>query len=121
MFCKNCGTEFSDDVKVCPSCGAQVEEVAQPAVQVEASVPAKLKMSGKALAGFIVALVGILLLPIPCGVVGVIFSALGLADALKKRARGLGFAIAGLAIGVFNIIYGIFSLFVAATLLAELL
>ena len=42
-------------------------------------------------------------------------------ETLKKERRGLGFAIAGLAIGVFNIIYGIYSIFVAATLLAELL
>ena len=62
---------------------------------------------GMAVAGFVVSLVGLLLLPALFGILGVIFSSIGLAKAIKNpdthKAKGL--AIAGLSISVIDIIW----------------
>lgn len=56
---------------------------------------------GKAIAGFILALVGLLILPIVFSTLGIIFSALG----LKSNRKGL--AIAGLIIGIAGLLFSV--------------
>ena len=53
-----------------------------------------------AIAGFVLALVGLLILPIILGPLGLIFSAVGIAK--KKR---FGLAIAGLVISIVDIVW----------------
>lgn len=56
-------------------------------------------------AGFVLSLVGVLVLPIVTGPLGVIFSCLGLKSKKKK-----GLAIAGLIIGIIDIVYAVIQL-----------
>jgi hypothetical protein len=67
------------------------------------------KTEALGLAGMIVSLAGLLILPIPCGIVGIIFSAISLSRFKKYpgKYKGKGFAIAGLAVGVVVLILGI--------------
>ena len=59
-----------------------------------------------AIAGFVLALVGLLILPIVFGPLGLIFSALGFKQGKKK-----GLAIAGLVISIFNCAWFVINLF----------
>lgn len=71
------------------------------------SAPPKTEALG--LAGMIVSLAGLIILPIPCGLVGIIFSAISLSRFKKYpgKYKGKGFAIAGLAVGIVVLILGI--------------
>lgn len=67
------------------------------------------KVQGLGLAGFITSLAGLLILAVPCGLVGTILSGIGLSKILKEpdKYSGKGFAIAGLAVGIVDIVLGI--------------
>ena len=56
-------------------------------------------------AGFVLSLVGVLVLPIVTGPLGIIFSSIGLKSKKKK-----GLAIAGLIIGIIDVVYAIIQL-----------
>ncbi|MDE5830890.1 MAG: hypothetical protein K2H53_04470 [Clostridia bacterium] len=73
-----------------------------------------------ALAGFIVALCSLLInFGGIVGLVATVLSGVGLSK-VKATGKGKGFAIAGLVIGIISIIYGIYSIYVAAALLSNL-
>lgn len=78
-----------------------------PQQQVASASPAKQQKtmtgdhSGLAIAGFVLSLVGLLLFPIPCGILAIIFGALS----LKSSRRGL--AIAALIIGIVDVVVGL--------------
>jgi hypothetical protein len=57
-----------------------------------------------ALVGFLSGIAGLIVLPLLFGIIGIIFSAIGMSQILKGKGKGLGFAIAGLALGVIEII-----------------
>jgi hypothetical protein len=56
-------------------------------------------------AGFVLSLVGVFVLPIVAGPLGVIFSCLGLKSKKKK-----GLALAGLIVGILDTVYAVFQL-----------
>lgn len=64
------------------------------------------RMSGMAVAGFIVSLLGLFLFGILMGLIGIIFSAIGLAKINKNqdKFKGKGLAVAGLIIGIIDIL-----------------
>lgn len=68
--------------------------------------PAKIEPLG--LAGFITSLAGLLILPIPCGIVGIVLSGISLGRINKNpgKYRGKGFAIAGLIVGIVMVVLG---------------
>lgn len=71
-----------------------------------------------AISGFVVSLVSLFInLAGIVGLIGTIFSAIGLAQS-KKKGKGKGLAIAGLIIGIISIVYGIYSIFNAAKILS---
>jgi hypothetical protein len=70
--------------------------------------------NGMAVAGFVLSLVGLIILAIPMGILAIIFSSIGLNAALNKGKRGKGLAIAGLIIGIIDLLVG---LIVLATVL----
>ena len=112
-YCTNCGKENEDQVKFCSDCGKEFVEnnaegsavVAQPAAKAKPT-----KNSGMAVAGFVLSLVGVLIIPILFGALGCAFSGVGLAQTSKGALKGKGLAIAGLIIGAFNVGYGIVTL-----------
>lgn len=105
MYCTVCGKENSDENRYCIGCGAVLIQDSE--FQISNENNKSLKLSTNALAGFIVSLVGIIIFAIPCGVSSTIFSALALKDTNSGKFRGKGLAIAGLIIGIIDIILGI--------------
>ena len=106
MFCKICGCEIPEGSNFCPRCGSDTkttEFVAQ-----EQPAPAQ-KFSGKAIAGFILSLIGIFISAIPCGIVGTILSALGMKETTSKNKKGRGLAIAGLVVSIIDIVFGVYA------------
>ncbi|MBQ9805071.1 MAG: DUF4190 domain-containing protein [Clostridia bacterium] len=108
MNCKNCGTELSEGTPFCTSCGTPTEE--EPTVQktsvAEKDAPAVKKYAGKAIAGFVLALVGIVVAAIPCGILGLVFSALAMKITETAQYKGRGLAISGLVISIIDIVLG---------------
>ena len=68
------------------------------------------RLSAKAIVGFVLSLVGLVVLALPCGVVGVVFAALAMKDVCSEIVRGKGMAIAGLVISIVDIVFGIINL-----------
>jgi hypothetical protein len=70
------------------------------------SPPDDQKTNGLALAGFICSLAGLLIFGVVLGLLGIIFSAIGLGKIAKDSSRwkGKGMAIAGLIVGVIDIV-----------------
>ena len=86
-----------------------------------ASNNAQGQSNGLAIAGFVVALVSLLInFGGIVGLVATILSAVGLSK-VKSTGKGKGFAIAGLIIGIVSIIYGIYSIINAAAMINSLL
>ena len=106
MFCKICGCEIPEGSTFCPRCGSDVETSEFVAQEQPAQVR---KYSGKAIAGFVLSLVGILISAIPCGIAGIILSVLGMKETGANGKKGKGLAIAGLAVSIFDIISGVYS------------
>ena len=118
MYCKYCGTQNSEESRYCSNCGASInanaeqtisESVVQqtagsPVQQPTASQPIAKKSSGKAIAGFVLSLVGLVFAGIVCGTLGLIFSALGMKETADKTRGGRGLAIAGLVISIIDIV-----------------
>ena len=110
MFCRNCGKEINDTTIFCPYCGTQVANDTEPVkVNLGFDNPTQKKLSMKALVGFIVAMAGIFIAAIPCGIVGLVFSCKGMKETENSNLRGRGFAIAGLVVSILDIIFGVIS------------
>ena len=119
MFCKSCGAELPKDSKFCSFCGATVEEqptenspaeTQQPTPEtntvvneLQTSATGK-KFSGKAIAGFVLSLVGLFIAGLPCGILGIIFCSNGLKESSSGEYRGKGLSIAGLVISIIDIV-----------------
>lgn len=127
-ICNHCGTMLNDDEKFCANCGAKVEEV-NPVVNNTTTVVNNntqttqtnptgaaqgQKTNGMAIAAMVCGIVGLIILPIWLGI-----TALCLAIAAKNRLKvfpqekGKGMATAGLVLGIIDIAWGIFALFIS--------
>lgn len=62
------------------------------------------KIDGFAIAGFCTAIVGLFLLSVVFGPVGLILSGVGFARNLAGKSKGLGFSIAGIALGILDVV-----------------
>lgn len=110
MFCRMCGAKLPEDALVCPYCGTHAQENVTAAVpQSPTSEPTQ--NCGKAIAGFVLALVGAFLgalliyaegfiYALPCGILGLIFSLIGKKEIKEKNLKGKGLATAGLIISI---------------------
>ena len=93
MKCPSCGAT-TIPAPICSSCGEALEGRFPPGTI--AAAPGK--MSGMAIAGFVLAFV--------CGLLGIIFSALGYSECKKSGGaiRGQGLAIAGMVISIITLV-----------------
>lgn len=112
MSCQFCGSKNTDDAKFCTSCGAKLNaEQAKPALESDLTTNletnqsiATKKFSGKAIAGFVLSLVGIVFAGMICGILGIILSAVGMKEIKIKDLKGKGLAIAGLVISIIDVV-----------------
>ncbi len=116
MFCPKCGEPIADGAKFCEKCGAPMEaaeentatwgtETNENTFYAQPAAPVVAKFSGKAIAAFVLSLVGILYAGIICGTLGIVFSALALNDFRKDiPLKGKGLAIAGLVISIIDVV-----------------
>ncbi len=125
MVCINCGKENVEGAKFCVECGAEIKAIEkaipttniQPTTETaakqpiqEASPATEKKMSGKAIAGFVLSLVGAVFAGVVCGILGTIFSAGALKEINKnENLKGAGMATAGLIISILDIAFGALS------------
>ena len=125
MFCQKCGTQL-DENNVCPNCGTRVTGsiYSKPLQKDSSSNPYADIYSGKSIAGFVMSLVGLLLFPIPCGILGLIFSGLGMRETDEYYSydarKGRGLAIAGIVISIMDVIFGIIYLIIASNIISKL-
>ena len=121
MYCEKCGSAL-DENNVCPTCKGEKLDVdaavGEPSVEAPAvepvevqpapaqAAPAK-KYSGKCISGFVMSLVGMLVVAIPCGIIGLVFSSLGMKEVETTAQKGKGLAIAGLVVSILDIVFGI--------------
>ena len=87
---------------------ATVVEAQPEVVVVEQPAPAKKKKDGLAIAGFVLGIISVFILPLILGARATIFSAIGLTRAPKRNKGGKGLAIAGLILGIIGVVWGIF-------------
>lgn len=113
-FCKNCGTELKEG-KVCQNCGtvnegATTAKAATKTSETKATTTTNTTVNtapattsstnGFAIAGFVLSLVGLVCCSfVICGILGLIFSIIGLNKANSSNGNGKGLAIAGIIIG----------------------
>lgn len=111
MFCKYCGSLLIDGSDKCLDCGMHVENVVfLPEENVKnLNIPAP-RFSINAIVGFVVSLVGIIAFAVPSGIIGLVFSSIGLKKTLSNQYKGLGMAIAGLVVSILDIVFGVYLL-----------
>lgn len=127
MFCTKCGKEYAEGDKFCTGCGKNLQENetnqennvyvesenSNPTVDPYAmynalhSKPARKSdsFSGLAIAGFVLSLVGAFIIPLIIGTAGLVFSCVAFKDIKSNGKRGFGLALAGLIIGIINMLY----------------
>ncbi len=99
-FCDNCGTELQEGQDICLKCGKIINKKATSS-----------EMNSLALAGFIVALVSLFLnFWGIVGIVATVLSGVSLPQIKSRAQQGKGLAIAGLIIGIFSILYGLYTI-----------
>jgi len=118
MFCINCGKEIPEGSAFCPECGVTQHDTApqnsytgsfssptnQPTVQ-------KAPYNVMCIIGLVISGISLLLnFWGIVGIVGTIISVVGLSHCKQKNENGKAFAIIGIVIGVFSILYAMFSL-----------
>lgn len=110
-FCTKCGKEITGSF--CPNCGNPVNGTqgqAQPMYQAPPPVSPQ-KLNIMALVGFILGCASIFLnFWGIVGIVSLVFSVVGLVQISNGNGKGKGFAIAGIVIGGFSVLYGFITL-----------
>lgn len=98
MHCFRCGKKVDASLQYCPYCGSRLarEEIVDEIISYDNT-----KTSGFAVAGFVLSLIDLFITTDLFFFLGLIFSAIGLYNTRKNKAKGRGYAIAGLAISAF--------------------
>ena len=114
MFCKNCGSNISDEAVFCPNCGAQAGEVKAPVEDSPSDNGVKKQSSNVVgLVGFILAMVSVLfwiigllassilfLVSLMLGIAAIVCSAIGMKNSAESSGRYRGLSIGGLVVGI---------------------
>lgn len=122
MKCEYCGAEINDTDKFCSVCGAKISFNMQETSEMIANENnvadsvdnggenQQTKSSKMSIAGFVLGLIGMIILNFVCSLLGVIFSSIGL-SAVKKGIGGKkGLAIAGLVTGIIGLVFSILNI-----------
>lgn len=107
-FCSNCGKELNEGVNFCSNCG---EAISKETKEVVVSNYESENTNSLAIAGFVTAMVSLFLNF--WGIVGIIatvLSAVAIGQVNRIKEKGKGLAIAGVIIGSFSILYGLFQI-----------
>ena len=115
MKCDRCGIENAAGAKFCCGCGTAIAN-AQPSVKYDIQTGQPIghnpvpgtqatTTSAPAVIGFILSLIGLLVLPLVLGIAAIVLSGVGISASGKNPlVKGKGLAIAGLVIGIVDII-----------------
>ena len=107
MVCQNCGMTVEENQNFCPNCGSTVTGNSNGSTSAkEAESPTVKSWSGKAITGFVLSLIGLIVAALPLGIIGVIFSGIAFAQSANNNLRGKGLAISGLVISIIDIVVG---------------
>ncbi len=130
--CKYCGGQIGDEDKFCQTCGVSTEEAVESTATVNTvetaqeqvnnvvndSTQLPSKTSGTAIAGFVCALVGLFILPLILGILGISLGATALKHMkVFTNEKGKGLAIAGLVVGIVDVVWYFIALFIKISLL----
>ena len=97
MFCPKCGNNIKDEEKVCSNCGETVDS------NNNAAVNKSNKFNTKSIISFVFSIAGLFLFR-PFGIVGLILGIISKKEISKSEEVGKPFAIAGIVIGIIDII-----------------
>lgn len=108
MYCPQCGTQHSDDALFCSNCGLKFAEKEPIQDFMAGTVPPSAPATGyskKAIAGFVLSLVGMFCMGLILGILGIIFSRQGMRECNENPTmQGRGLATAGLIISILDIV-----------------
>ena len=113
MFCMKCGKENEEGAKECVACGAQLEVVQSVAQTQDKPVQSADKKCKKAKTSLIAAIVGLIIAGIICGTYAFVSGIQALKEIkTDKELSGKGMAIAGIVLGLLDVVLSIYSLMV---------
>jgi len=109
MYCKNCGSELTENAKFCQYCGTAIaNEQPHSVYQSQPTTDTKndsLPICGLGVAGFIVSIAALLMdILLLASITGTVLSSIALYQIKTQRKGGKGLAIAGLVIGIIAVI-----------------
>lgn len=114
-FCSSCGTELEEGTKFCNNCGKPQEGVqtvvandVNPINSEESGKTTGVKTDGLSITSFVLSLVGLLIFGFICGILSLTMGIVGLKRTRVYGTKGRGLAIAGIAIGAFDLVAVIF-------------
>lgn len=98
MYCKKCGAELEDGVLFCSKCGQKIDgETQEETIHVDhTSGSSSSSYNGVCIAGFVLSFF--------FGLLGLIFSIVGLNSAKRSGQKGKELAIAGIVISAVSIV-----------------
>ena len=70
---------------------------------------------GMSITSMVLGLVGLLVAALPCGILAIIFAALG------RKKGGKGFATAGLVLGIIDVVCGVYAIITVTTMINSLI
>ncbi|MBR0491345.1 MAG: DUF4190 domain-containing protein [Clostridia bacterium] len=118
-YCTNCGTKMNETDRFCPNCGADSNTEAAPVqnnvVQQNYSNAqannnnvvqgGTKKTNGLAVTSFVCSMVGIVVFGLVMGILAICFGAVGLSRTKYfPEESGKGFAVAGIVVGIIEVI-----------------
>ena len=118
MFCKNCGSEISDNAAVCPNCGTQVNATGN--VNNVNNVNNNVNNVNRTTGENTIAIIGFVF-SFFIALVGLICSIMGYKKAVNEGAPYKGLALAGIIISAISMVLGfIISIFYGSVIAALL-
>ncbi len=112
MYCPQCGMQHNDDAFFCAACGLKFAEKETAQEFMAGAVPPVQPAStycGKAIAGFVLSLVGLFCMGLVLGILGIFFSVKAMRECDQNPAlQGRGLAVAGLIISIMDVIGAVF-------------